>query len=115
MDDRRWRRGDRRGLLVSPAMRGPTRRDADPESQLSTTALPWFADFVDLNRVLHVLRSEPEQMETLWGFGRNPSPVRFLMTGYVARALGDEALAEASLQAAAAWGCYPQLNQAKKS
>ncbi len=84
---------------------------ADVQQQLSAAGLPWFARFSDLTEVLRVLQAEPEQMDTLWGFGRNPSPIRSFMTGYVARAVGNETLAEVSLRAAAASGCYPELSE----
>jgi hypothetical protein len=63
---------------------------SDVREQIAEVALPWFTRFADLREVLRILQFEDEDMTTLWGFGRNPSPIRSLMTGCVARALGDE-------------------------
>ena len=60
---------------------------ADVRTQIVDYAFPWFARFADLHYVLHILESKDEDMTAVWGFGRNPSPIRSFMTSYVARAL----------------------------
>jgi hypothetical protein len=91
-----------------------TQAMSDVRVQIADVALPWFTRFAELRDVLHVLEFKEEDMKALWGFGRNPSPVRSLMTGYVARALGDENRALICLRAAFESGCFPQLEAALK-
>jgi hypothetical protein len=76
-------------------------------SQIEAVALPWFARNDDANEVLEVLLNVCEDESfTLWGFGRNPSPIRSLMTGYAALKTGDSELARTSLRAAKESGCF---------
>jgi hypothetical protein len=56
----------------------------DVEAQSQETVLAWFDRFDDPAFALDVLLSANEDMTALWGFGRNPSPVRHYFTGYVA-------------------------------
>ncbi|EDY20250.1 hypothetical protein CfE428DRAFT_2174 [Chthoniobacter flavus Ellin428] len=88
---------------------------SDVRGQIKEVALPWFTQFADLREVLRVLEFEEEDMKRLWGFGRNPSPVRSLMTGYVARALGDESRALVALRTASESGCFPRLQAGHES
>ena len=56
-------------------------------------AIPWFDRFLDPSEVLRLLRQDDEDMGKLWGFGRNPSPMRNYLIGYQALVTGDKALA----------------------
>jgi hypothetical protein len=47
-------------------------------------ALAWFERLNQRNEVLRILREDDERMTELWGFGRNPSPIRSYLAGYVA-------------------------------
>jgi hypothetical protein len=79
---------------------------ADVVSQIKNVALPWFAKLSDKDEVMRILLSEDEKMQELWGFGRNPSPHRSYMTGYLALSLGDVGLGKAKLQEAVESGCF---------
>jgi hypothetical protein len=70
------------------------------------SAMAWFARFNDKREVLRVLQEEDEDMMKLWGFGRNPSPLRSYMAGYVALALGDEAFGRLKLREAVDSNCF---------
>jgi len=72
-------------------------------------ALAWFSHLDDRREVFHILRDQDEQMSQLWGFGRNPSPIRSYLLGYAALALGEHALAETKLQEAVDSKCFAQL------
>ena len=72
-------------------------------------ALAWFRRLSDRGEVLRVLREEDENMQMLWGMGRNPSPFRSYLTGYVALAYGDRELAEAQFGEAVASKCFINL------
>jgi hypothetical protein len=61
----------------------------------------WFDLLHDDAEVLRILRENEEDMERLWGFGNKPSPMRHLLSGYVALAVGDTEFARSSLHAAA--------------
>ena len=61
-------------------------------------ALDWFTRLDDRAEVLRVLLEEDEDMHQLWGFGRNPCPMRSYHAGYVALALGDRTTATSMLQ-----------------
>jgi uncharacterized protein DUF4304 len=72
-------------------------------------ALKWFARLDQRAEVLRILEEEPEDMSRLWGFGRNPSPLRSYLKGYVAMSLGKDALAAREFEQAVASGCYTHL------
>jgi hypothetical protein len=80
----------------------------DVLSQLPN-AFNWFANLSSKERVLQVLTSEIEDMVKLWGFGRNPSPIRSYLSGYVALALGEQKLAEEKLTEAVTSNCFINL------
>src|SRR5690606_24587017 len=63
-------------------------------------ALEWFSRLDDRAEVLRTLLERDEEMPLLWGFGRNPCPIRSYHAGYVALALGDSATATRMLQEA---------------
>jgi hypothetical protein len=72
-------------------------------------ALAWFQRLNDRGEVLRVLKEEDENMRLLWGMGRNPSPIRSYLTGYVALANGDRELAELKFGEAVASKCFVNL------
>jgi len=81
----------------------------DVETLLSGTALPWFDSFADGTFALQVLLNADEVMEELWGFGRNPSPVRHYFTGYVALGAKQNEVANQHLSLALASGCFKSI------
>lgn len=82
---------------------------ADVLTQTQKVALPWFKRLSDKSEAMRILLSDEEQMQELWGFGRNPSPHRSYMTGYLALSLGDHDLARTKLQEAVDSGCFTAL------
>jgi hypothetical protein len=80
----------------------------DVAAQLPNT-LAWFARLDDRREVLRILQSQDEQMSNLWGFGRNPSPLRSYLLGYAALALGEDKLAKLKLQEAVESKCFVNL------
>lgn len=77
---------------------------------ISDVALPWFDRFNDSNEVLRTLLEDSVTNAGTWGLGNKPSPVRHLMTGYVALALGKKQLAFEHIQAALLSGCFKDLD-----
>ena len=80
----------------------------DVAAQLPDT-LAWFTQLDDRKEGLRILRDQDERMSELWGFGRNPSPVRSYLLGYAALAQGDHTLAELKLQEAVDSKCFVSL------
>ncbi|WP_233585031.1 hypothetical protein, partial [Aquabacterium soli] len=72
-------------------------------------ALSWFQRLSSRHEVLRVLTEEDENMQLLWGMGRNPSPIRSYLTGYAALANGDQELAKANLNEAIESKCFINL------
>lgn len=72
-------------------------------------ALAWFDRLDRKDEILRILQNEGESMSRLWGFGRNPSPIRSYLTGYVALSLGDRNLAQVKLQEAVDSKCFVSL------
>lgn len=72
-------------------------------------ALAWFMRLSDRNEVLRTLREDDEDMQLLWGIGRNPSPFRSYLTGYAALSVGDRELAEIKLGEAVSSKCFANL------
>ena len=66
----------------------------------------WFNRLADISEVLSILLNRDEDMNGLWGFGRNPSPVRSYLTGYVALAAGENGLARDNLKDAVQSECF---------
>ncbi|HEY7179461.1 MAG TPA: hypothetical protein VH305_09815 [Gaiella sp.] len=62
----------------------------------------WFARWRPLDRVLRLLR-EGTQSDAAFGWGAPASPRHLLLTGYVAREVGDTELARGQLSLAAAY------------
>jgi len=72
-------------------------------------ALEWFDRLARKDEVLCILKHQDASMPRLWGFGRNPSPIRSYLTGYVALSLGDKNLAGEQLQEAVNSKCFVNL------
>ena len=68
--------------------------------------MPWFQRFADPQFALTVLLNEDENMDELWGFGRNPSPVRHYFAGYLALRNEQFDLARERLTAALESKCF---------
>lgn len=60
--------------------------------------LSWFERLSDRREVLRVLMEDDEDMNSLWGFGRRPSPIRSYMAGYVALSMGMQEIARQKLE-----------------
>ena len=78
-------------------------------AQAVPNMLDWFERLDDPREVLRILREDEETMPDLWGFGRNPSPVRSYLTAYVALRLGQEQLADEEFGKAVASECFTHL------
>lgn len=83
----------------------------DVVARLEDHGLKWLAQSQNTPEVLRILLHEPEQMSELWGFGRNPSPIRHYFTGYVALRLGEQQLAAEHLESAFASGCFSSISE----
>ena len=81
----------------------------DVRMKLSRDALPWFDRLSDRGEALRILREDEEIMGQLWGFGRQGSPTRLYLTGYVALAAGRHDIAREALQAAASKPSFSQI------
>lgn len=80
----------------------------DVVAQLPHT-MAWFARLADKAEVLRILVEEDEDMTRLWGFGRNPSPIRSYLAGYVALELENHDLAREKLGRAIHSNCFTHL------
>lgn len=80
----------------------------DVQQQLPL-AMQWFERLRDKNEVLRILLKDSEQMGSLWGFGKNPSPIRSYLSGYVALSLGQREIAQSKLKEAAESKCFVHL------
>ncbi|HZS54150.1 MAG TPA: hypothetical protein VFA65_07085 [Bryobacteraceae bacterium] len=61
---------------------------------LTTEGFEWFLRFSDMREVLRTVQEDFQSVHNgTWGFGANPSPVRYLIRGYVALSLGRADLA----------------------
>jgi hypothetical protein len=78
----------------------------DTRMALARDGMPWFERFSRSDEVLRTLLEDEEDMQALWGFGRNPSPIRHYMTGYVSHHLGRDGVAEQHLKKAIESGCF---------
>jgi len=75
-------------------------------SGIQDKGFQWFSRFAEPGQVLHILMSEPENMDELWGFGANPSPRRSYYIGYAALRSRQLELATTHLYSAMTSGCY---------
>ena len=94
---------------ISEDGRNLTESLAEVARQIKDVAFSWFEILRDRREVLRILQTEPGEMGKLWGFGRNPSPIRYYLLGYVAHSIGESQLARESLDAAVASGCFNSL------
>jgi len=78
----------------------------DVKNQLITQGLPWFERFENMNEVMRTLLEDREDLNGTDGFGRNPSPIRSYLTGYIALSMGDYELAKKALNEAIGSGCF---------
>jgi hypothetical protein len=92
---------DKRGLNLDHCIQ-------DVVGQLPLAA-SWFSRLSDKSEVLRILLEDDQDMRRLWGFGRNPSPIRAYLTGYVAQALQNDQLARQKLAEAVLSGCFDDL------
>jgi hypothetical protein len=97
---------------IDPAGAYITEALQDVRRVLERDAMPWYSRLRDSAEVLRILLEEPEDMQRIWGFGRNPSPSRSYLTGYIALSLNRPDLARASLQDAAHSGCFTAVSDA---
>ena len=72
--------------------------------------MDWFSRFNESNEVLRTLLEDAAKLDGTFGCGNNPSPIRHLMTGYVASSLGKTKLAFDHLEAAVLSGCFTDLD-----
>lgn len=93
---------DTKGENLSDAMN-------DVKERIEEDCPAWFIRLADRQEVLRILREDSEGMGELWGFGKNPSPIRSYMLGYVALSLGKAELANHHLALAAESGCFKKL------
>ncbi|MHC4847356.1 MAG: DUF4304 domain-containing protein [Planctomycetota bacterium] len=77
----------------------------DVIERLRAEGFAWFEQFVSPEAVLRVFQGE-EDMDRLWGFGNDPSPVRSFMRGYAALRCGELQLAREELAAALRSGSF---------
>jgi hypothetical protein len=69
---------------------------------ITTEGFEWFRRFSDMREVLRTLQEDSVSVHNgSWGFGANPSPIRYLIRGYVALSLGQTSLAFNDLTQAA--------------
>ncbi|MEM8984783.1 MAG: hypothetical protein AAGC71_17370, partial [Pseudomonadota bacterium] len=78
----------------------------DTRMALARDGMPWFERFSESEEVLRTLLEDNEDMQVLWGFGRNPSPIRHYMTGYVSHHVDRKSLAREHLKKAIESGCF---------
>lgn len=87
----------------------------DVNQQIHRVALPWFDRLSDDEEILRILLEEPEDMDNLWGFGSDPSPIRAFLTGYAALQVGRRDLAKTKLREAYETECFPALREQIKT
>ena len=99
---------DRKGKSLEKSIR-------DTRRALARDGMPWFDGLADPHEVLRILKDEDEQFGKYWGFGRDPSPRRSYMRGYVALHLGYMDDAQEQLGNAIDSGCYKQTEDLIRS
>lgn len=92
---------DPKGRTLKKAIR-------DTRTTLARDGMPWFDALKDPHEVLRILNEDDEAFGAYWGFGRNPSPIRSYMLGYVSLHLGNIEDARNHLGMAIDSGCYAQ-------
>ena len=83
----------------------------DVENLVVTIAIPWFDRFANPEYPIQVLLNEDEDMNKLWGFGRNPCPSRHYMTGYLALNAGRLSLANFHLSQALSSSSFETIKE----
>lgn len=81
----------------------------DAKQQIVTKGFEWFSYLNDKETLKNILLTQPESMGKLWGFGRNPSPVRSYFLGYVELILGNKSEAKKYFEKVIESGCYSKL------
>jgi hypothetical protein len=71
--------------------------------------LDWFKNLDTKEAIRDILISKPESMDELLDFGRNPSPRRSYLLGYVELKLRNESVARAHFENAINSGCFSSL------
>jgi hypothetical protein len=98
---------DRRDIwYVDPAGKYLEDVFQDVTGSIGREGVSWFNRLRDPRKVYAVLLSDSEDMEHLWGFGRNPSPIRSYLVGYMAKALREWDVARSRLDEALQSGCF---------
>lgn len=94
---------DPRGLYLHKALH-------DVRMVIARVGLSWFDRLAEPAEALRILLEEDEDMERLWGFGVNPSPIRHYFIGYLALASGRFDLARHHLRSALESGCFGEVS-----
>jgi hypothetical protein len=81
----------------------------DAKDQILNRGLDWFKNLDTKEAIRDILISKPESMDELLGFGRNPSPRRSYLLGYVELKLRNESVARAHFENAINSGCFSSL------
>ena len=97
---------DRSIWYIDPRGRYLEKALHDVRKAIAQDGLPWFERLADPAHVLQILLEQEENMNELWGFGRNPSPIRHYLTGYFALNLGHNELARRHLNEALKSNCF---------
>jgi len=79
---------------------------ADIAASVVNHGAQWFENISKQEDALRILEEDNEVMGKLWGFGRNPSPIRHYYTGYMALALGRKSVAYQHLKMALDSNCF---------
>ena len=78
----------------------------DARQEIRNTGLSWFNRFHDGNEVLRTLLEDSESRTKTFGMGRENSPNRHYLIGYIAKSLGKAELAKEHMQKALLSGFF---------
>lgn len=81
----------------------------DARNQMLAHGVKWFTNLDTKEALRDILINKPESMGELWGFGRNPSPIRSYLLGYVELKLGNETEATVHFERAIESGCFSSI------
>jgi hypothetical protein len=81
----------------------------DARNQILEHGLKWFTNLDTKEALRDILTNKPESIGELWGFGRNPSPIRSYLLGYVELKLGNETAAQTHFESAIESGCFSSI------
>jgi hypothetical protein len=87
---------------VDPAGRYLPKVLHDVRRVLLRDGIPWFGRLTDTQQIFRIFVDEPASL----GCGAHSSPIRSYLTGYLAKSLGNLALARDELQKALDSGCF---------